>query len=247
MLHTPNEAGLVQPGKRIYGATIGIAIMDRRFARPVGDLGHPGSFPFPVLYDVIAAGTRPLSVAQTGELFQPLYESCMRLIDQGASAIATTCGYASLLQAQLAEALPVPFVASSLVQIPSVLATLGGNKKIGVLAARGHGLTGEHLTGTGVAESQLDRITVVDLQQSPAFKAAILDNPGQSPLDVPAATREIAELCKSIADADPQIGGFVAECSNTSLYSPAIQALTGLPVWDSVGLVNWLHSSSRKV
>lgn len=43
------------------------------------------------------------------------------------------------------------------------------------------------------------------------------------------------------------IGGFVAECSNTSLYSPAIQSLTGLPVWDSVGLINWLHASSRAV
>lgn len=243
------QNGLVYPGKRIYGVTIGIAVMDRRLPRPVGDMGNAQSFPFPVIYDTVhGVNNMPaLSVAQTHDLYEPLYQSCMRLVEQGVSAITTTCGYAALLQPRLAESLPVLFAASSLVQIPSVLAALGGRKKIGVLAARGPGLTHEHLRNTGVAETQLERIHVIDLQQAPAFKAAILDAPGEVPLDLPAATRQIAALCKQTADNDPAIAGFVAECSNTSQYSSAIQQLTSLPVWDSVGLTKWLHAAARDV
>lgn len=248
-LTTNQASGLFYPGKRIYGVTIGIAIMDRRFPRPPGDMGNAQSFPFPVIYDVVhGVNNMPaLSVSQTHNLYQPLYESCMRLVEQGVAAITTTCGYAALLQQRLADTLPVLFAASSLVQIPSVLAALGANKKIAVLAARGGGLAHEHLLNTGVREDQLERVQIVDLQRSPAFKAAILDAPGEAPLDLPAATREIAELCRAAAEADPLLAGFVAECSNTSQYSAAIQNLTGLPVWDSVGLTRWLHGAASSV
>ncbi|QRM32796.1 hypothetical protein [Microvirga sp. VF16] len=244
-----DPTALLRPGKRIYGVSIGIAIMDRRFPRPVGDLGNPRSFAFPVLYDVVhGVNNMPaLSVEQTGDLFTPLYDSCMRLVDQGVAAITTTCGYAALLQERLAEKLPVPFAASSLVQIPSVLALLGGRRRIGVLAARGRSLTDRHLAATGVTAEQLGRIRKINLQEAPAFRRAILDAPGAEPLEVPAAAREIAALCKALADADSEIAGFVAECTNVGPYSAHIQAATGLPVWDSVSLVNWLHAGVARV
>jgi len=238
-----NSSTLIFPGKRIYGVSVGIALMDRRFPRPVGDLGHPGSFDFPVLYD-IAHGVNnmpALSVEQTDALYTPLYASCMRLVDQGVSAVTTSCGYAALLQQRLADALPVPFVASSLAQIPSVLALLDGKAEIGVLSARGTSLGTSHLLATGVAAGQLHRINVLDLQEAPAFRHSILDYPGEAPLDVMRAGEEIAALCKAAIVARPAIKAFVAECTNVGPYSKRIRTATGLPVWDSVTLVNWLH------
>jgi hypothetical protein len=249
MHNVPNSpsANMIYPGKRIYGVTIGIAIMDRKFPRPVGDLGNALSFPYPVIYEtVMGVNNMPArSIAETHEFFQPLYESCMRLVDKGATAITTTCGYAALLQSRLSAALPVVFAASALVLIPSVLATLGGNRKIAVLAARGKSLTAEHLRNTGVAEQHLSRIEIIDLQEAPSFRAAVLDAPGELPLDLAAASEEIAGLCKSAAERDPLISGFVGECSNMGTYSSAIQAATALPVWDGVGLVHWLYQSCQ--
>lgn len=249
MHHPQNNApaGILYPGKRIYGVTIGIAIMDRKFPRPVGDLGNALSFPFPVIYEtVIGVNNMPArSISETHEFFQPLYESCMRLVDKGATAITTTCGYAALLQARLSAALPVVFAASALVQIPSILAMLGGNRKVAVLAARGKSLTAEHMLSTGISEAHLSRIEIIDLQDAPTFRAAILDRPGELPLDLTAASIEIAGLCKATAARDPLIAGFVGECSNMGTYSHAIQAATSLPVWDSVGLVHWLYASCQ--
>ncbi len=238
-----NDAGLIPPGKRIYGVGVGIVTMDRRFPRPLGDMANAATYGFPVLFDTVLGvnGMPALSPGQTHDLYAPIYESCMRLVDKGVVAITTTCGYAALLQGRLAAELPVAFAASSLVQIPSILAALGPQAKLAVLAARGASLTAEHFRGTGVREDQLDRLSVIDLQEAPSFHDAILERPGEVPLDVVAARAEIVALCKAAAEKDTRICGFVAECANVGPYSQAVREATALPVWDGIGLVNWLH------
>lgn len=239
------ETNIILPGKRIYGSAVGICMMDRTFPRPVGDMGNMRSFSVPVMYDIVhgVAGMPAMSVTQTNDLYTPFYESCMRLVDQGASAITTTCGYAALLQDRLAASVPVTFAASSLIQIPSVFAALPSSAKIAVIAARAPGLTRDHLLNTGVSADQWERIVIVDLQQAPAFKEAILDNPGKVPLDVNRARQDISRLCAEAVQVDPAIGAFVAECANVGPYSRAIQAATDRPVWDGVTLVHWLHAA----
>ncbi len=56
-----------------------------------------------------------------------------RLIRLGVSAITTNCGFLALLQPQLAAALKVPVLASSLVQIPLVQTTLPPGKRVGIV------------------------------------------------------------------------------------------------------------------
>ena len=242
------QPSLMQPGRRVYGAPIGIAMMDRRFPRPVGDMGNASSFHCPVQYDIVHGvnGMPAMTVEQTSNLFQPLLDSCMRLVDQGVGAITTTCGYAALLQGRLAGSLPVPFAASSLLQLASVLATLPETARVAVLAARAGGLTRAHLEGAGVAAEALWRITIADLQDAPAFRQAILDAPGQAPLDVDRATQDVVALCRATIEHDPNIGAFVAECANVGPYSEAIRQATGLPVWDGVTLVNSLYAGLPK-
>ena len=240
--------GLLYPGKRVYGVAVGIAMMDRRFPRPPGDMGNARSFDCPVLFDIVhgVAGMPAMSVEQTDELFEPLLASCRRLVDQGASAITTTCGYAALLQDRIAAELPVTFAASSLVQIPTILSLLPRRARIGILAARGPGLTERHFRNTGVPEAALDRLHIIDLQKSPSFRAAILDRPGEVPLDARKVRTELVELCTEAVERDLTISAFVAECANVGPYSAAIQAATDRPVWDGVTLVHWLHAACSK-
>ena len=40
-------------GKAIYGARLGTSMLEARFPRIPGDMGHSGTWPFPVLYKVV--------------------------------------------------------------------------------------------------------------------------------------------------------------------------------------------------
>ena len=40
-------------GKTIYGARVGILLLDRQFPRVPGDIGNALTWPFPVLYKVV--------------------------------------------------------------------------------------------------------------------------------------------------------------------------------------------------
>jgi hypothetical protein len=239
---------ILPAGKRIYGVTIGIAIMDRRFPRPVGDIGHPGTFAFPVIYDVVHGVKRMpfLTIEQVENCYAPLLESCKRLCDQGASAIMTTCGFAAVFQRRLASDLPVLFAASSLIQIPTALQMIAPGKRLGVLAANGGGLTPRHLEETGITPEQAKRLVTIGLDRSPTWTSAILETTGRQSLDVGALRREIVALCLDAVKQDPSIGGFVAEAANVGVYSPAVQAATNLPVWDAVTLIDWMYLAARR-
>ena len=40
-------------GKAVYGASIGILMLEARFPRIVGDMGNAHTWPFPVCYKVV--------------------------------------------------------------------------------------------------------------------------------------------------------------------------------------------------
>ena len=40
----------------------------------------------------------------------------------------------------------------------------------------------------------------------------------------------------------PEIGALLLECSDMPPYAKQIQDATGLPVWDFVTLIDWIHS-----
>jgi hypothetical protein len=44
-------------GKTVYGACVGILMLETRFPRIPGDIGHAATWPFPVLYKVVRGAT----------------------------------------------------------------------------------------------------------------------------------------------------------------------------------------------
>jgi hypothetical protein len=47
----------VHGGKTVYGASVGILMLETRFPRIPGDIGHAATWPFPVLYKVVRGAT----------------------------------------------------------------------------------------------------------------------------------------------------------------------------------------------
>ena len=127
---------VITGGKTVYGATVGILMLETRFPRPPGDMGNAGTWPFPVHYRVVRGAT-PDNVVRGDPraLLDHFIEAGRDLVAMGCDGITTNCGFLALVQAELSEALAVPVATSSLMQVPQVNATLPPGQRVGVLTS----------------------------------------------------------------------------------------------------------------
>lgn len=221
-------------------AEIGIVMLDNRIERPLGDVGNPASFPFPVSM-AICDGANTNQVLEHGAdgLLPSITHTALRLRDEGAKAVTTCCGFLAIHQRELAAAVDVPVATSSLLQIPLILQLLEPAKSIGVITANGGTLSPSHFHGVGVDEACRERIHVIGLENTThLYKVLTGDN---EYLDKALAESEVVEAALEVVETHPDIGAFVLECTNLPPYSEAIKAATGRPVWDALSLIRWLQ------
>ncbi|MCB4824611.1 aspartate/glutamate racemase family protein [Roseicella aerolata] len=64
-LQDSRPSRIARGGKAIYGAPLGILMLEARFPRIPGDMGNAGTWPFPVLYRVVR-GASPERVVLQG-------------------------------------------------------------------------------------------------------------------------------------------------------------------------------------
>src|SRR5215471_12968735 len=97
------ESRMARGGKSLYGARVGILMLETRFPRIPGDMGNALSWPFPVLYKVVpGASPRRVVHDQARGLLEPFLAAAAELVRLGADGITTTCGFLSLYQRELA-------------------------------------------------------------------------------------------------------------------------------------------------
>ena len=228
----------VSGGKAIYGASVGILMLDAQFPRIPGDMGHASTFPFPVQYRLVA-GASPDRVVRQGApgLLTPFIEAGLDLVRHGVDGITTNCGFLSLFQAELAEALPVPVAASSLMQVAMVERLLPKGKRAGILTISGSTLTERHLA---LAGAPLDA-PIGSTENGTEFTRVILGN--EPTLDVARAEADNVAGALELCERHPEVGAIVLECTNMTPYAAAIRAATGRPVFSVISFVSWFHSA----
>jgi Asp/Glu/hydantoin racemase len=236
---------LLDGGFPFYAAPVGILLLDARFPRPPGDIAYAETFDFPMVYRVVKQATpkRVVEEDATG-LVEAFCTAARELEADGVRAICTSCGFLALHQPALASAVGVPVFTSNLLQIPSLLAALPANRRVGVgvLTISRRALTPAHFAAVGV--NCLDRVVVAGLEEAEALYRPIIDNRG--PLDVEAASEQVTAAARTLASAHPEVAALVLECTNLPPYAARIQQATGLPIWDAIGLVRWVHGAVRQ-
>src|SRR4029079_17659128 len=129
---------------------VGFVILDTRIPRIPGDVGNASTWDFPVLYRVATGATAQRVIHEKGAgLSQVLLDTAKELVKAGADGIATTGGYLSLFQKELAAHVNVPVASSAVMQVPWVQQLLPPGKRVGVLTVHGPRLTKEHLVAAG--------------------------------------------------------------------------------------------------
>jgi hypothetical protein len=171
MAMTGEARGKTRGGKTVYGASIGILMLETRFPRIPGDIGHAGSWPFPVHYRVVRGATPDNVVRGDPKArLQDFIDAGRDLVAMGCDGIATNCGFLSLLQADLAQALAVPVATSALMQAPMIAATLPPGRHLSILTISKATLTADHLEAAGVP----DGTPVMGTDAGTTFTRAIL-------------------------------------------------------------------------
>jgi Asp/Glu/hydantoin racemase len=232
---------IAQGGRAIYGAPLGILMLDARFPRIPGDMGNATTWPFPVLYRVVR-GASPERVVLQGArgLLDDFIAAAQDLVALGAEAITTNCGFLALFQAELAAAVRVPVATSSLMQVPWVQATLPPGKRVGVLTVSKASLTPAHLIAAGVPADT----PIIGTESGREFFRVLITAEKQD-LDVALAEQDILTAGRELLAAHRDIGAIVLECTNMPPYAAALQAACGLPVYDIYSMITWFHAGLR--
>lgn len=223
-------------GKSIYGASVGILMLDAKFPRIHGDMGNAQTWPFPVLYRIVRGATPDIVVRQGAEgQLGAFIDTARALVQDGADGITTNCGFLSLFQEQLAEALSVPVVTSSLMQVAQVNSILPKGRRAGLLTISGSTLTAEHLAKANVpAETPIGTT-----EGGREFTRVILGN--EDRLDVGVARSDNVNAALALQAKNPELGAIVLECTNMCTYAADIERATGLPTFSMVDLVVWFQ------
>ncbi len=230
---------VMQGGQAVYGATIGILMLEARFARIPGDMGNAATWPFPVQYRVVPGASPERVVMQRAEgLLQPFLAAAADLVAHGAAAITTNCGFLSLFQRELAAHVGVPVATSALMQVPWVQATLPPGRRVGVVTISKASLTAAHLEAVGASAAT----PMVGCEGGRELFPVLIAGKREA-LDTELAEQDVVSAALTLARSHPDIGAIVLECTNMPPYAAAVAKATRLPVFDIVTLVHWLHGA----
>lgn len=235
------KRGIAKGGKALYGAPLGVLMLEARFPRIFGDMGNATTWPFPVLYRVVS-GASPEKVVLKGAagLLPDFVAAAQELVRHGAEAITTNCGFLSLFQQELAAAVGVPVATSSLMQVPWVQATLPPGKRVGLVTVSAATLTPQHLAAVSVPAD-----TPVTGTENGREFFRVLIKAEKDEMDIDLAEQDVVEAAQRLVAEHPEVGAIVLECTNMPPYAAAVQAATGLPVYDIYSMITWFHAGLR--
>ena len=224
----------VRKNAESYGHAVGIILVDVRTPFIPGDVGNASTYPFPVVYRTVPDVTLERLIDKGDKsLTSNVIQTAKELEDMGVRAIASDCGYMIHFQAEVAAAVSVPVIMSSLIQLPMLERSIGPDRKIGVICANKPRLTNDMLALAGLRDP--GRVVIRGMQDSAAFRSPILDE--EPLLNDELIEKDITDTARELVAAHPEVGPILLECSNMPPYAHAIQRATGRPVFDFTTLI----------
>lgn len=230
------------PGRRVYGVSIGILLQDCNVPFLPGDVGNATSYDYPVLYETVEGASTETVVHRGAALDEAFVDAARRLERDGVRAITGDCGYMVRYQRAVADAVSVPVFLSSLLQLPTLLTMAGPRNKVGVLVASGASADTALLRLAGVPEDAEDRVSVAGLEHCPHFRESVLGDVGE--LDRERLEEEVVGAAVDLVGREPSVRIILLECSNIPPYAGAIRRATGRLVFDWIGFIDYVHRAT---
>ena len=225
-------------GYPFYGQYVGVLVFSTMTPRVPGDAGHAETFAYPVRFEVVKGGFSDL-IEGNPEIRQTILQGCRNLKKSGVRGIIGDCGMMSLYQDCMGAEIGLPFVGSSLCQLPTVWQMIGRNGTIGILTGHSEMLKTRHLYASGATDEI--NLCVQGLQDEPHFNEIVIQ--GGRNLDVARMNLDVLNAAGKLKSRAPDLRAVIIECSNLATYARYLSNELNVPVFDTISAANLLSYS----
>jgi Asp/Glu/hydantoin racemase len=236
---------IVTGGTAYQGYSVGIMkFAGKRYPLPPGDVANPTTYPFPVLIREIPGvddNPYPPLTNDDGsytDVVQKCIGAAIQLEMDGVHSIAMCCGFFSLIQPLMAASVSVPVLTSPLIMIPVIHQMIKPEQSVVVVTASKRLLSGEFFTAVGVDISH--RIVVAGLDNSAVFNSMCMGGKAIS-YETDDLRDDVILSIQQAQKSNPGIGAVLLECTSLPPFAADIRELTGLPVFDFIACIEWMH------
>lgn len=234
----------VRPGQVSYGESIGILLLENYAPFIPGDTANATTYGYPVRFRRVPGLSVERIFNHDASMYEALKAAAMELKREGVRAITGDCGFMALFQQQLAKDLGIPVFLSSLLQLPFMGLIVGPKKPIGVVTANKTALIPEVFSWAGVSEELRDRLVVKGLEDDQHFVDAVFTEKGM--LDSEIVESAVVKRAVDMQKKHHDLGAILLECSMLPPYGAAVAEATGLPVFDYVTMIDYVHATVVK-
>ena len=148
------------------------------------------------------------------------------------------CGFFSLIQPVIAAHVDIPVLTSPLIMIPIIHQMIKPGKSVAVVTASKKLLSAEFFSAVGVDINH--RVTVAGLDSSASFNSMCMGGKAVSYETDDLRDDVVASILAAQKD-DPKIGAVLLECTTLPPFAKDITDQTGLPVFDFIACIEWMH------
>lgn len=216
------------------GFAIGIIAVNLIYPKIPGNVANATTFAFPVLYEVVDFEIEQLFEGSK-HIQEKVIDAAKKLEKQGVRAIVGACGYFGHFQEAVSEAVDIPAFLSSISQVPIIKLGLKKEQKILTLVASGKDINEAFFRSSG---ADLSDCIIREIGTLESFSPIRW---GKTELDNQKLEADLVKVVQTELDRSAEIGAILLECSDLPPYSYAIQQVSGLPVFDFISLINWVH------
>jgi Asp/Glu/Hydantoin racemase len=216
---------------------LGVLMLDGKMSTAAGMMGSDATWGYPVKRLVVAGSHTPLSAGEAVEM-APLYVRAAREIERdGVRLITANCGLMALAQPEVAAAVNVPVVLSSLVAVPTVARMLAPHQRVGILTFFEDAVGEENFNASGWSSNDYP-VRVAGVGDSGAW----LEFLATKELDDDLRARLITDLrsvVEALLERSPDIGALVAECTMLPAVLDSLRPELPVPVFDLLTILDW--------
>jgi len=233
-LQTTVESYKPTAESKLKHAALGVIRLDYEYPAAPGDIDHPDSFGYDVVFRVIPGLTFGMCQKNTltDDVKKELVDGIKFLEQQGVCGITGDCGFMMWIQPLVRQTTKIPVFMSSLAQLPAITCAFGKDEMIAIVTANGATLRPmkdliRDECGVDVNDG---RFIVIGAQDVPGFEAVA----NGDHVDYAKTEPGMVALAKKTLKDNPRVKAFLFECTELPQFSDAVRHETGVPVWDAI-------------
>ena len=219
---------------------LGILMLQGKMADVPGCMACEATWPYPVRRMVVEGSSTPRT-QQDAEAMLPLYVNAARELErEGVRVITANCGLMALVQPQVAAAVEVPVVLSSLVAVPTVARMIGPDRRVGVLTFFTDAVGERNFTSCGWSSKDFP-VSLAGVGEYESWLRFLKVKEIDADLRV-ALREDLRQVIEGFLAREPDIGALVSECTMLPAVLDALRPSLPVPVFDLLNVLDWAVS-----